>query len=162
MSLNLTRRLEKGLPLTAEDHDSNLDKLEVAIEDRVTGADLQSGLNAIGPFSRNGGISTVGVQLQEVSNNSALLASTGISESDTVPTQYAVKAYLDANYSKVFKYEQATPSTTWTINHNLNFTPSVEVFNSGSQEIDADVVHLSVNQTVINFTVPTSGFARLN
>lgn len=36
-----------------------------------------SGLNFIGPFSRNGGISTVGVQLREVSNNTGLIASTG-------------------------------------------------------------------------------------
>lgn len=121
-----------------------------------------SGLNAIGPFSRNGGLSTVGVQLQEVSNNATLLASTGISESDTVPTQFAVKAYLEANYSRVFEYEQSTPATTWTINHNLGYKPSVEVFNVGSREIDADVVHTSINQTVIGFTVATAGFARLN
>jgi len=40
MSLDLTRRLEKGLPLTAEDYDTNLDKIEVAIEDRLVSADL--------------------------------------------------------------------------------------------------------------------------
>ena len=121
-----------------------------------------SGLNAIGPFSRNGGISTVGVQLQEVSNNATLLASTGIAESDTVPTQFAVKSYLEANYSRVFEFEQTTPATSWTINHNLGYKPSVEVFSVGSQELDADVVHTSINQTVIGFTVATAGFARLN
>ena len=121
-----------------------------------------SGLNAIGPFSRNGGISTVGVQLQEVSNNATLLASTGIAESDTVPTQYAVKTYLDLNYARVFEYEQSTPATTWTINHNLGYKPSVEVFSVGSQELDADVIHTSINQTVISFTIATAGFARLN
>ena len=121
-----------------------------------------SGLNAIGPFSRNGGISTVGVQLQEVSNNATLLASTGIAESDTVPTQFAVKSYLQANYSKVFEYEQTSPATTWTINHNLGYKPAVEVFSVGSQELDADVVNTSVNQTVIGFTTATAGFARLN
>ena len=54
-----------------------------------------SGLNFIGPFSRNGGFSTVGVQLQEVSNNTSLLSSTGAADGNTVPTQFAVKSYVD-------------------------------------------------------------------
>ena len=58
-----------------------------------------SGLNAIGPFSRNGGASTVGVQLQEVSNNTSLLASTGSSDGNTAPTQYAVTQYLQSYYT---------------------------------------------------------------
>jgi len=56
-----------------------------------------SGLNFVGPFSRNGGFSTVGVQLREVSDNTSLIASTGASDGNTVPTQNAVKAYVDAN-----------------------------------------------------------------
>jgi|GEM_PF-1724451 hypothetical protein len=52
-----------------------------------------SGLNFIGPFSRNGGISTVGEQLREVSNNTSLLASTGASDGNTAPTQFAVRSF---------------------------------------------------------------------
>jgi uncharacterized coiled-coil protein SlyX len=51
-----------------------------------------SGLNAIGPFKRNG--VAVGVVLQEVSNNTTLLNSQGLFGEDTVPTQYAVKEYV--------------------------------------------------------------------
>ena len=51
-----------------------------------------SGLNAIGPFSRNG--IAVGVVLNEVSNNTTLLNSQGLFGEDTVPTQYAVKEYV--------------------------------------------------------------------
>jgi hypothetical protein len=57
-----------------------------------------SGLNYIGPFSRNGGISTVGVQIQEASNNATLLASTGTSDGNTVPTQFAVRSYSDNRF----------------------------------------------------------------
>ena len=57
-----------------------------------------SGLNAIGPFSRNG-IEAVGVQLQEISNNTSLLASTGTADGNTAPTQFAVKTYLETNYT---------------------------------------------------------------
>jgi hypothetical protein len=57
-----------------------------------------SGLNFIGPFSRNGGISTVGEQLREVSNNTSLIASTGVADGNTVPTQFAVKEYTGSRY----------------------------------------------------------------
>lgn len=60
-----------------------------------------------------------------------------------------------------YVFTQSAPSSTWTINHNLGHVPSVEVFDSGSQEVDADVTHPTANQTVILFTVPLSGFARL-
>ena len=54
-----------------------------------------AGLNFIGPFSRNGGISTVGEQLREISNNPSLIASTGGADGNTAPTQFAVKSYAD-------------------------------------------------------------------
>jgi hypothetical protein len=57
-----------------------------------------SGLNFIGPFSRNGGISTVGEQLREVSNNVNLIASTGAADGNTAPTQFAVKTYTGERY----------------------------------------------------------------
>jgi hypothetical protein len=57
-----------------------------------------SGLNAVGPFSRNGGISTVGVQLQEVSNDINLLASTGVSDGNTAPTQFAARSYTTSRF----------------------------------------------------------------
>lgn len=60
-----------------------------------------------------------------------------------------------------YVFTQSTPAATWTINHNLGHVPSVEVFDSGSQEIEADVSHPTSNTTVIVFVVPVAGFARL-
>jgi|GEM_PF-892086 len=60
-----------------------------------------------------------------------------------------------------YVFTQSSPAATWTINHNRGVVPSVEVFDSGSQEIEADVSHPSVNTTVIVFAVPVAGFARL-
>lgn len=57
-----------------------------------------SGLNFIGPFSRNGGFSTVGEQLREISNNTALIASTGGPDGNTVPTQFAVKSFTTSAF----------------------------------------------------------------
>ena len=60
-----------------------------------------------------------------------------------------------------YLHTQSTPSTTWTINHNLGFRPSVELLDTGSQKIDGEVAHPSVNQTVVTLNPATAGLARL-
>lgn len=60
-----------------------------------------------------------------------------------------------------YVHTQATPSTTWTINHNLGYRPAVELLDTGSQEIDAEIAHPSVNQTVVTLNPATAGLARL-
>ena len=60
-----------------------------------------------------------------------------------------------------FVYTQTVPATTWTINHNLGYRPSVELIDSGSQEIDGEVAHPSVNQTVVTLNPASAGAARL-
>lgn len=72
-----------------------------------------------------------------------------------------VAQVMFASPGETYVYNQATPSSTWTITHNLGFRPSVEICDSGSQEVEADVTHLSTNVAVILFTVPVAGFARL-
>lgn len=71
--------------------------------------------------------------------------------------------WVDAtDSSPTYIHTQSTAASTWTINHNLGFKPSVELFDSGSQEIDGHVVHTSNNQVVVTLTKAISGFARLN
>mgnify|MGYP003387066120 CR=1 FL=1 len=62
-----------------------------------------------------------------------------------------------SNYS----HQQPVASSTWTINHNLGFKPSVTVLSSGGQEIETEVLHTSVNQCLVYFIVATAGSARL-
>ena len=60
-----------------------------------------------------------------------------------------------------YVYQQSTPATTWTINHGLGYRPSVELLDSGSQEIDGEIAHPTVNQTVVTLSPATAGLARL-
>jgi hypothetical protein len=60
-----------------------------------------------------------------------------------------------------YVHNQSTQAGTWVINHNLGYRPSVEVFDSGSSEIIAEVVHPTVNQAVVTVNPATAGFARL-
>lgn len=64
--------------------------------------------------------------------------------------------------SAFYVHTQSTPSSTWTINHNLGFKPAVELLDSGSQEIDGEVSHPNVNQTVVTLNPASAGVARLN
>ena len=54
------------------------------------------GLTSVGPFIRNG--IPVGVELKEVSDNEALVASIGTQDFQTAPTQRAVATYVEARY----------------------------------------------------------------
>ena len=61
-----------------------------------------------------------------------------------------------------YTHVQSTPATVWTINHNLGFRPSVELFDVGGQEFDADILHTSINQVIIYLNIAAAGTARLN
>jgi hypothetical protein len=66
-----------------------------------------------------------------------------------------------AGESKSYVHQQEAAATTWTINHNLGYRPSAELMDAGSREIEGDVYHPTVNQTVVLFNVPVAGTARL-
>lgn len=60
-----------------------------------------------------------------------------------------------------YVHTQSTPSTEWIINHNLGFRPAVELLTVGGMEFDAEVVHITANQTRVRNTIPMAGTARL-
>ena len=83
-----------------------------------------SGLNAIGPFKRNG--VAAGVVLQEVSNNTTLLNSQGLYGEDTVPTQYAVKGYIDIRDGRLNNLETTSASVNTSVASLNTYTASLK------------------------------------
>ncbi len=59
----------------------------------------------------------------------------------------------------VFEHVQMSASLSWTVNHNLGRFPSVTVMTVGGLEMEPDVLHVSNNQTQINFVTPVAGRA---
>ena len=59
-----------------------------------------------------------------------------------------------------YSHVQSSPATTWIINHNLGFYPTVEARNTGGLVINGRVQHTSVNQVQITFNTPVAGTAR--
>lgn len=59
------------------------------------------------------------------------------------------------------EFQQATPSLTWNITHNLGRKPSVSILDAAGNELLADVQHVSNNAISVYFSVPTVGSAVL-
>lgn len=58
-----------------------------------------------------------------------------------------------------YLHSQPTPSTNWTVNHNLGYRPAVTALSVGGVVMFANVIHTSINQAVIEFDQPTAGQA---
>jgi hypothetical protein len=54
---------------------------------------------------------------------------------------------------------QSSPSTLWTVNHNLGYRPVIDVLSVGGIVVEANVTHVSDNQAQINFNAATGGSA---
>lgn len=64
--------------------------------------------------------------------------------------------------SQSFSFEQADPSDTWEINHNLGFHPNVTVTDSGGTQVEGLVTYIDLNNLSVSFTVEFGGKAYLS
>jgi len=63
---------------------------------------------------------------------------------------------------KNFVFEQGVPSSTWTIQHNLNKFPSVTSVNNNKVQMYGEVTYIDENNLTINFSAGFSGKAYIN
>jgi hypothetical protein len=61
-----------------------------------------------------------------------------------------------------YTHTQSTASSTWTIAHNLGFSPAVSVVDSGGNHVIGDVNYVSVNVLTVSFSAPFGGLAYLS
>lgn len=57
----------------------------------------------------------------------------------------------------IFEFVQSIPSIEWIINHNLGRYPDIKVFTLGGQEMIADTVNPTPNQSRVLFSIPSVG-----
>jgi hypothetical protein len=67
-----------------------------------------------------------------------------------------------AGNSITYTHTQSVPSTTWTINHNLNKKPSVTIVDSAETVVRGSVVYTDTNTLVLSFSAGFAGKAYLN
>lgn len=60
-----------------------------------------------------------------------------------------------------YLFTQASALAEWIINHNKGWNPLVTVLSPGGIEVEAQVTHMSVNQTRVYFSSPQAGSALL-
>lgn len=75
---------------------------------------------------------------------------------------YALIAGIENAESGVYIYEQAIPSDTWVINHNLNTRPSIAVVDSAGDTVIGSETYNDDNTVTITFASAFSGSAYLN
>lgn len=78
----------------------------------------------------------------------------------TVEGARAALGITSASYSYV--HEQAVAASTWTINHNLGFHPSVSIVDSAGNKVTGEVQYTSVNQVIVSFIGSFAGSAYLS
>lgn len=59
-----------------------------------------------------------------------------------------------------YVHTQSSPSVEWVINHNLGARPIIEVRTVGGVVMEADVVHLTLNQSRVYLASAVAGEAR--
>lgn len=63
---------------------------------------------------------------------------------------------------KNFKFTQVTPATTWYIAHGLEKNPSISVTDTSGNEVECDILHVDINTSELNFSIPFDGYAYCN
>lgn len=61
-----------------------------------------------------------------------------------------------------FVHNQANPSSSWSVTHNLNKFPSVTIVDTAGTEVEGSVTHTGPNELTITFSAPFSGKAYVN
>ncbi len=74
----------------------------------------------------------------------------------------AVVDYALLKQLATFSFEQASPATTWYIEHNLGFYPSVFTVTYGGHQIQGAVYFIDENNVEVSFTKERQGYAYLS
>lgn len=77
------------------------------------------------------------------------------------PNQVVVRLGVPGAVTRRHVHTQASPSTTWIINHALGGKPSVTVVDSADTMVIGEVTYNSNTQVTVTFTAAFSGYAYL-
>lgn len=73
-----------------------------------------------------------------------------------------LSAVLAPSADKFFSHEQAQPSDTWTIQHNLRKYPSVSIVDTAGSVFLGEVHYIDENSLAVSFAAAVAGYAYLN
>jgi hypothetical protein len=102
--------------------------------------------------------STINANVVHLTGNESISGSKNFVTTPTVSGSFKVLHTGNA----FFEHYQGTPSTLWTVNHNLNKHPSVTTATSAGNTIVGTVTYINNNTVTIRFTPARTGFAYFN
>jgi hypothetical protein len=133
---------------------------------------VQSSASATWTVNHNLNTSTVNIMVYDTSNRVVIPNNVEIVNDNTVAVYLASAAQgrvvvltgsLEGSAVPTYAYEftQTTPSTTWTINHDLGRYPIVRIF-VGNQEVQPNTITFTTANTVtVTFATAQVGQAKL-
>lgn len=83
-------------------------------------------------------------------------------ENDLIKTTIDNNNFTIEAKSKTYIFEQAIPSATWNITHNLGKYPSVTVVDSAGEAVIITPTYIDENSLTLDFGAEFSGKAYLN
>jgi hypothetical protein len=69
---------------------------------------------------------------------------------------------VPVNLGGTYVHTQGVASSTWTINHNLEYYPSIEVVDSAGTVVIGNYTYANVNTIIATFASPFAGKAYLS
>jgi hypothetical protein len=105
------------------------------------------------------------VQINKKSKVSTVVKSTPKTLIVAKPAETIVVSNVSAKSasSTAYVHNQASAASSWTINHGLGYYPGgVSVIDSAGNKVYGDVVFVSENQIVVNFSASFGGKAYLS
>lgn len=87
--------------------------------------------------------------------------------SEITVTENISQITISAGYSPdsahaTYTHNQASPSSTWSITHNLNCRPAVTIVDSAGNVQIGEVLYVSDNAITVSFVSAFGGYAYLN
>lgn len=100
--------------------------------------------------------------LDTVEGNEVVSMSITGAETKSLNLHQADGGTVSVSYVDTYTHTQSSPSSTWTITHNMNKYPSVTIVDSAGTTVDGSVDYISLNAVTINFCGAFSGKAYFN
>jgi|TARA_B110000908_G_C10112923_1_gene383920 hypothetical protein len=133
------------------------------IENIVGNLKIQTNVDVAGVITATGGSSTEwGLAYDDSISGLAVTGTTTKTLTATQQDGGTLTASWQDNTDSTFVFNQATPSTSWAITHNLGKFPSVTVVNSSKSVVYGNIDYINNNEATITFSAAFSGQAFLN
>lgn len=104
----------------------------------------------------------VEAEVERTSTAAVTVRTTATPASGEYTVVVAAAGSISAGGAPAYIHNQVSPSSSWSVTHNLNDWPSVTIVDTGGTVVIPDVQYIDSNSLIVSFGSATSGKAYLN